>query len=85
MVVDEIFVKQGSKFLPIDSLDNQTIDEIEFNGEIYHFAKQKDKIGVESIAADNAVDEPIINLGVTGSTVQNSYRSNNLFDQTILL
>ena len=70
MVVDELFVKKGSEFLPIDSLDNQMIDEIVYEGESYHFAKQKDLTGTSKIEADNGVDEPIISLGVTGNTVQ---------------
>lgn len=85
MVIDEIFVKEGSKFLPIDSLDDQTIDEINLNGEICHFAREKEKIGVRDIAADYAVEEPIIAFGMTGNTFQQTHQGSNLFDQTILL
>lgn len=78
MVVDELFVKKGSEFLPIDSLDNQMIDEIVYEGESYHFAKQKDLTGTSKIEADNGVDEPIISLGVAGATFQQTYTGKNL-------
>ena len=71
MVVDELFVKKGTEFLPVDSLDNQMIDEIVYEGESLHFAKQKDLTGTSEIVADNGVAEPIRSLVVSGNTVQN--------------
>lgn len=69
-VVDSLVVRKGSEFLPIDSYDNQMIDEIVYEGQSFHFAKQKDFTGTSEIVADNGVDEPIISLGVSGATSQ---------------
>jgi len=69
-VVDSLVIKKGSEFLPIDSYDNEMIDEIIYEGQSFHFAKQKDLTGTTEIVADNGVDEPIISLGVNGATLQ---------------
>lgn len=70
MVIDELIVRQGTTNLPIDSYDNQIIDEIVVEGNTYHFAKQRDIEGETEVVADNMVDEPIISLAVEGNTVQ---------------
>ncbi len=71
MVIDELIVRNGTTNLPIDSYDNQMIDEIVYEGNTYHFAKQKDLVGETSIIADNAVSEPIVSLKIEGNTIQN--------------
>jgi hypothetical protein len=85
MVIDELIVRKGTTNLPIDSYDNQMIDEIVYEGNKYHFAKQKDLVGETSIIADNAVQEPMVSLEVQGNTEQQTYEGYNLFDQNELL
>lgn len=81
MVVDGLFVKKGTELLPIDSIDNQMIDEIVYEGEKLHFAKQKDLTGTSEIIADNGVQEPIISLEVSGNTTQKTYEGYNLLNK----
>ena len=69
-VIDELIVRKGTTRYPIDSYDNQMIDEIVYEGQSFHFAKQKDLTGTSEIVADNGVAEPIISLGVSGDTLQ---------------
>lgn len=71
MVIDELIVRNGTTNLPIDSYNNQMMDEIVYEGQNFHFAKQKDLAGTSEIVADNGVAEPIISLGVSGDTLQN--------------
>ena len=70
MVIDELIVRKGTTRYPIDSYENQMIDEIVYEGQSFHFAKQKDLTGTNEIVADNGVAEPIISLGVNGNTSQ---------------
>ena len=53
----------------IDMLDKM-IDEIVYEGQSFHFAKQKDLTGTSEVVADNAVDEPIVQLAFEGNTRQ---------------
>lgn len=70
MVVDELIVRKGTTNLPIDSYADQVIDEIVYEGNTYHFAKQKDVTGTNEVVADNSVQEPLISIKVSGNTVQ---------------
>ena len=80
-VVDSLVIRKGSEFLSIDSYDNEMIDEIIYEGQSFHFAKQKDLTGTSEIVADNGVQEPIISLGVSGATSQKSYEGYNLLNK----
>lgn len=80
MVIDELIVRNGTTNLPIDSYDNQMIDEIVYEGNTYHFAKQKDLVGETSIIANNAVQEPMVSLELQGNTEQQTYEGYNLYD-----
>jgi hypothetical protein len=80
MVIDELFAKRGTELFPIDSYDGEIIEEINYEGNTYHFAKQKDIEGETQVVADNSVDEPIISLAVEGNTVQPTLSGKNLID-----
>ena len=71
MVIDEIFAKKGTELLPIDSIENQPIDEVIYEGQHFHIASQNDLTGTSEIVADNGVAEPIRSLEVSGNTIQN--------------
>lgn len=79
-VIDSLVVKKGTEFLPIDSYDGQMIDEIIYEGQSFHFAKQTEIAGESTITADNAVEEPIISFEIQGNTFQQTYEGYNLFD-----
>ena len=54
-------------YIDITKYNNATISNINFNDIDYHFAKQNEVIGGN---CDNAVEEPIIDLKVSGNSVQ---------------
>ena len=80
MVIDELIVRKGTTNLPIDSYDDKKIDEIVYEGQKFHFAKQKDLEGVTEVVADNAVQEPMRELGIEGNTTQKTTTGKNLID-----
>ena len=80
-VIDELIVRKGTTRYPIDSYDNKMIDEIVYEGQSFHFAKQKDLTGTSEIVADNGVAEPIISLEVSGNTSQKQYQGYNLLNK----
>lgn len=67
MVIDELIVIENGEQKKVDSADNKTVDVISFDGVDYHFAKETEALnGV----CKNAVAEPIIDLKVSGNSVQ---------------
>lgn len=70
MVIDELIVRDGITNFPIDSYDGEMIEEIVYEGETFHFAKQKDLTGTSEVVAENGVAEPIRSLSVSGATSQ---------------
>ena len=67
MVIDELVVIENGEQKFVDSANNRTIDVINYNGTDYHFAKESQDVdGV----CENAVNEPIIDLSMTGNSVQ---------------
>ena len=85
MIIDELVLRGPNERFLIDSYDNQIIDEIEYDGNKYHFAKQKDLEGETYVETENAVAEPMRTLSIEGNTFQQTYEGYNLFDQEWLL
>jgi hypothetical protein len=74
-----VISKLNYKGKDITKYDNATISNINFNGVDYHFAKNTEVVGGY---CENAVEEPIIDLKISGNSVQ---ESENLFDKTKML
>ena len=69
-VIDELIIKENGESKIVDSADNITIDIINgsyINNIDYHFAKNTENIGGY---CDNAVEEPIIDLKISGNSIQ---------------
>ena len=71
MVIDELIVRENGIDKSIDSADNKPIDIIHVEDSDYHFAKEKQVVGLTSVTAGNAVNEPLIDMQVSGNSVQN--------------
>lgn len=67
MVIDELIVIENEEQKFVDSADNKVIDVIKYNNTDYHFAKENE---VTDGVCDNAVSEPIIDMRVSGNSVQ---------------
>lgn len=72
MVIDELIVIEDGEQKFVDSADNKVIDVINYNSVDYHFAKENE---VTDGVCDNAVAEPIIDLQVSGNSVQSNLPS----------
>lgn len=67
MVIDELIVIENGEQKFVDSADNKIIDVINYNGTDYHFAKESQTVnGI----CENAVNEPIVDLSMTGVSIQ---------------
>lgn len=67
-VIDELIIIENGESKVVDSAENGIIDEIEVDSNLYHFAKESEVVGG---VCDNAVEEPIIDLKISGNSVQN--------------
>lgn len=74
-ILEDLMLYKGEEekeFVPyrvdITKYNNKTIKNIKFNGEDYHFAKKNE---VTDGYCENAVNEPIIDMQVSGNSVQN--------------
>lgn len=79
-VIDELYIRNGTNRVPVDSIDNKAIEEIVINDQIYHFAKESAASGVDRVVCENAVNEPFRSIEATGDTTQQTYTGKNLFD-----
>lgn len=64
----------------ITKYDNATISNIKVDGIDYHFAKANEV--VDGIC-ENAVNEPIINMQISGNSIQQTYTGKNLLNATL--
>ena len=69
-VIDELYIRKGTNRVPVDSINNQTIEEIVVGGQSHHFAKESAASGVDSVVCDNAVNEPFRTIEALGNTTQ---------------
>ena len=69
-VIDELYIRNGTNRVPVDSIDNKAIEEIVINDQIYHFAKESAASGVNSVVCENAVNEPFRSIEAIGDTAQ---------------
>lgn len=56
----------------ITKYDNSIISNINLNGDDYHFAKEKE---LESVICREAVSEPLIDMQISGNSVQSNLPS----------
>lgn len=56
----------------ITRYNDQTISNINFNGVDYHFANESSATGVGTATCENAVNEPIIDMQISGQSFQDS-------------
>ena len=77
-VIDELYIRNGTNRVPVDSIDNKAIEEIVINDQIYHFAKESAASGVDSVVCENAVNEPFRTIEAIGDTTQQTYSGHNL-------
>lgn len=80
MLIDEIYLRDGTNMVPVDSIEGEMIEDIVLDGMTCHFAKQNDVGGQSIVVCDNAVEEPFISVEAIGNTTQPTYTGKNLFD-----
>lgn len=80
MLIDEIYLRDGTNMVPVDSIEGEMIEEVILDGMTCHFAKQNDVGGQSIVVCDNAVEEPFISVEAIGNTTQPTYTGKNLFD-----
>lgn len=67
MVIDELIVIESGEQKFVDSADNTIIDVINYDGIDYHFAEENE---ATNGICNNAVAEPIIDMRVSGNSIQ---------------